>query len=190
MGDVDKVLEQLPKDRGVVFCGAHQGNWELLVLGLLRRGFDPAGVYQKVKNPYIDAYIQRMRGAFYTAGLLQKQKASAMSMMRHVRAGGAVALLADLRDYHGVQVPFFGRLAPSTPFPALLARLHDVPLCVGYVERLPHAHFRLHLRRIDVPISDDRDGDVAVATARVQATIEEIIRLHPHEWMWAHRRWG
>lgn len=190
LGNVPEVLAALPKDKGVVFCAAHQGNWELLVIGLLRMGYDPCGIYQKIKNPYINNYIQQMRRPFYTAGLLQKQKASAMTMMRHVRAGGAVALLADLRDYHGVQVPFFGRLAPSTPFPAMLARVHDVPLCVGSVERLPQGRFRLHVTRIDVPMSDDREADIALATARVQNKIEEIIRAQPHEWMWAHRRWG
>jgi Kdo2-lipid IVA lauroyltransferase/acyltransferase len=190
LGTVPDLLKSLPADRGVVFCGAHQGNWELLVIGLLRMGYAPCGIYQRVKNPYIDAMIQRMRADFYTAGLLPKQKTSAMTMLRHVRAGGAIALLADLRDYQGVQVPFFGRLAPSTPFPAMIARVHDVPLCLGSVERLPHGRFRLHVRRIDVPMTADRDADIALATARLQSAIEEIIRHTPHEWMWAHRRWG
>jgi Kdo2-lipid IVA lauroyltransferase/acyltransferase len=190
LGDVKDVLSQLPADKGVVFCGAHQGNWELLVIGLLRLGYAPCGIYQRVKNPYIDAYIQTIRARFYTAGLLPKQKTSAMSMLRHVRAGGAIALLADLRDYHGVHVPFFGKLAPSTPFPAMVARVHDVPLCLGSVERLPQGRFRLHVERIDVPVSDDREADIAIATARLQARIEAIIRRTPHEWMWAHRRWG
>lgn len=176
--------------KGCVICAAHQANWEVMGIMALRAGLRPMGIYQRIKNPFVDARVRAMRARFYPAGLLPKGRQSSVSMMRHVQRGGAMALLADLRDYRGVQVPFFGRQAPTTTFPAQVARALGVPLFAWHSVREPGVRFRLWGEEISVPITEDRDADVALATARLQAAFERSIRQQPEQWMWAHRRWG
>ncbi len=183
-------IADLQEGQGLVVCAGHQGNWELGVFGLLRNGAEPCGIYQRVKNPYVDQYIRALREPYYPGGLYQKQKSTAMAVMRQVRAGGSVCIMADLRDMQGVKVPFFGRLAPSTPFPALLARSLNVPLFMGQVVRDDGVRFRMRMEPVDVPVTDNREADIEAATASLQAIIERTIRERPEQWMWAHRRWG
>jgi Kdo2-lipid IVA lauroyltransferase/acyltransferase len=176
--------------KAAVICAAHQGNWELAGIGLLRLNLRPTGVYQKITNPYVDRRILAMRQPFYPGGLYPKQPATALEIMRHARAGGTVAFLADLRERNGVKVPFFGMPAPSTPFPAMVARKLDIPLLAARIVREPGVRFRLSVERVEVPRTNDRDADVLAATANLHAALESSIRKAPEQWMWAHRRWG
>lgn len=175
---------------GAVFCSLHSGNWELAAIGGALAGLDVAGVYQKIKNPHVDAFVTRQRAPFYPGGLLAKAPETAAALMRHARKGGAVALLADLRDRKGEPALFFGRPAPSTTFPALLARGLDLPLYAVRVRRVGGARFRLAVEEVAVPRSDDRRADVAAATQALQSIFERFVRQTPEQWMWAHRRWG
>ena len=186
-----RATEALARTGGhFVICGAHQGNWEIATMGLLRMGLAPTGLYQRIKNPLVDAYVQAMRAPYYPSGLLAKEPATGLKLMRHVKRGGCLALLADLRDGIGVKVPFFGRPAPSTPFPAMLARNLDTPLFAVRIQREPGVRFALSVEEIPVPHTADRDADVLAATASLQAALERSIRARPEQWMWAHRRWG
>ena len=175
---------------GAVFCGAHAGNWEITVLSAHHVGKPCAAIYQRIKNPYVDRYVTAGRAPLYTAGILAKSREAAGFVKRVVREGGGVAFLVDQRDQSGVCVPFFGSLAPSTTFPALLARALKVPVYVARVVREDGARFKLGFCEVAQPRSADRDADILAGTAAIQAAIEDNIRAHPEQWMWAHRRWG
>ena len=176
---------------GAIFCGSHTGNWEISVLNVRRAGKRPAAVYQRIKNPYVDRYVAAHRQILYPAGLLEPKSAAAAGLLkRAVREGGGAALLVDLRDMGGVAVPFFGVPAPSTIFPALLARALKAPVYIVHVVREDGARFRLSLAEVAQPRSGDRDADLFAATAAIQSAIEQNIRINPEQWMWAHRRWG
>jgi KDO2-lipid IV(A) lauroyltransferase len=173
-----------------VVCGMHMGNWEVVVLAALRSGFKPAGVYQKITNPLVDDYVRRAREPLYPGGLLEKSPRTAVQLMRYAKGGGCAAFLADQRENRGLQVSFFGRPAPSTPFPALLARTLDLPLYAFRVKREKGVRFSIKTEPVALQRTGDRDADVAAATAALQATYERFIREAPEQWMWAHRRWA
>jgi Kdo2-lipid IVA lauroyltransferase/acyltransferase len=172
-----------------VVCGMHMGNWELVVVAALRSGFKPAGVYQKITNPLVDRYVNARRAALYPGGLLEKSPRTAVQLMRIAKAGGCAAFLADQRESRGVSVPFFGRPAPSTPFPALVAETQNLPLFAFRVKRERGARFSIKTEPVPLSRTGNRDADVAATTAALQATYEGFIREAPGQWMWAHRRW-
>ena len=176
--------------QGMMICAAHQGNWEVATMGLMRLGKEPAGLYQRVKNPLVDAFVRETRSPYYPAGLFAKDPNTAMKLMRVLKRGGCLAMLADLREHTGVKVPFFGRDAPSTPFPGMMARHLGIPLFAGRIIREPGVRFRLSMEEIEVPVTDDKDADILAATANLQAAFERSIRQRPEQWMWAHQRWG
>ena len=177
-------------DKGFVACGAHQANWEASAIAVPRRPVELASVYQRIKNPYVDAFVLSRRAAIYPGGLFEKGAATGRKLMRHLRNGGAVGLLADLRDNQGHPVPFFGRPAPSSTFPAVMARTMETPMFLLCIAREPGVRFRVRFERVETPRTDDRDADIRAITANLHAAIEASVRLHPEQWMWAHRRWG
>jgi KDO2-lipid IV(A) lauroyltransferase len=186
---VEMVMKSFGDNRAVV-CGAHQGNWEIGAMAPVRLGARPTGIYQRISNPLVDRRVHARRARFYPGGLLEKSPAAGVQALRNIRQGGCLALLADLRDGFGVKVPFFGRLAPSTPFPADVARLLNVPLIAFFIAREKGVRFKLSLEVIKTPRTDDRAADILAATAALHAALERSIRERPEQWMWAHRRWG
>ena len=175
---------------GGVICAPHLGNWELNVIEAERLGAQAAGAYQKIKNPLVNAYILSLRQPLYPGGLVEKSPAAPRQLLRHARAGGTVVVLADLRDARGIPAPFFARPAPSTPFPAMLARRLSKPLAVSCLMREGEARFVMKFQEIPVPVTADSDADIAAATELIQAALERFVRERPEQWMWAHRRWG
>jgi KDO2-lipid IV(A) lauroyltransferase len=173
-----------------VVCGMHMGNWEVVVIAALRSGFRPAGVYQRITNPLVDDYVRRVREPLYPGGLLEKSSRTAVQLMRYAKGGGCAAFLADQREGRGLPTPFFGRPAPSTPFPALVAETLDLPLYAFRVKREKGARFSIRTEPVALQRSGNRDADVAATTAALQATYERFVREAPEQWMWAHRRWG
>jgi Kdo2-lipid IVA lauroyltransferase/acyltransferase len=186
-----ELFETLRGDGGNgVACGLHMGNREILSQAGIRIGWRPAGVYQKITNPFVDRYVNAVRTPFYPGGLMEKSPRTAVALLRYAREGGCVAVLADQREERGIRVPFFGKPAPSNPFPALIARSVNAPLYVFRAKRLIGVRFSVLIAEVTVPRTADRDADVAAATCNLQSTIEFMIRDAPDQWMWVHRRWG
>lgn len=178
------------KARGAVFVSLHQGNWELASPLLHAEGLPVAGVYQRLQNPNVEDAASRFRKPFYTLGLHSKGHEAARQLLRIIGQRGTVTIMADLRDLSGVYVPFFNQPAPSTGFPALLARGRDVPLYAGVVFRENGATFRVKTTEIPVARSGDRETDIVETTAAIQRCFEGYIRERPGQWMWGHRRWS
>ncbi len=183
-------LKLLPADGRLVAAAPHQANWEVGAAALRAFGGVGGGVYQRLKNPLVDAYVRSLRASLYPGGLWPKQSDAARIALRHLRNGGVLTIMADLRDGTGIQTPFFGRLAPTSPFPALAARVTGAPLFTAEIVREPGVRFRVSLTPIPVPCTENRDADIAAATSALHAQFEASIRRHPEQWMWVHRRWG
>ena len=181
---------QIDTHQGLVMVSLHMGNWEINALAAHKVGIRLAGAYQKVKNPLVDAMIRTMRVPYYPMGLYSKGHEAAKALLKVLRDGETVALMADLREGRGLAVPFFGHPAPSNPFPAILARGRKTPLVAACVIRTGAGHYRIEVEAIPVPVTDNKDQDIAAITASIQSCFETMIRAHPDQWMWGHRRWG
>jgi KDO2-lipid IV(A) lauroyltransferase len=174
---------------GIIVC-LHLGNWEASVLPLAAAGARHVAVYRRMRNVLLEDHMLSLRAAYYKGGLLAKGDAAARGLLRQARAGGSLGVMADLRDSSDYMVTFFGRPAPSTPLPAMLARQFGRPIfAVGLVRTGP-ARFRMVAAEITVPRTDDRAVDIQAATQAIQAMFESWVRLWPGQWMWAHRRYN
>jgi KDO2-lipid IV(A) lauroyltransferase len=187
--DSDDDLKMVQQGGPYVVCAMHLGNWELLAGVSARLARPLAGVYQPLSNRRVDAEIQKLRAPLYPLGLFERSPATLRKLMKIARDGGSIGFMADLREGKGVGVPFFGRPAHSNTAPALIARMYGLKLYAACVVREPGVRFRVRVAPVVVPVSDDREADIAAATANVQAQFEAFLRLAPEQWMWAHRRW-
>jgi Kdo2-lipid IVA lauroyltransferase/acyltransferase len=182
-------LEEIIRGGPCVVCGMHLGNWELVAYASKLMGVPFSGVYQRLSNPLVDEESRKLRAFLYDGGLLPKTPVTARSLMKAAKSGGYPAFLADLRDDNGAAVPFFGRPALATVFPALLARKTGLPLYAGAAYREPNVRFVIRAQRIEIPHTDDPAADALAGTVALQAQFEAFIRQAPEQWMWAHRKW-
>ena len=182
-------LEEIIRGGPCVVCGMHLGNWELIAYASKLMGVPFSGVYQRLSNPLVDEESRKLRAFLYDGGLLPKTPVTARSLLKAAKSGGYPAFLADLRDDNGAVVPFFGRPALATVFPALLARKTGLPLYAGAAYREPNVRFVIRGARVEVPHTDDPAADAIAGTAALHAQFEAFIREAPEQWMWAHRKW-
>jgi KDO2-lipid IV(A) lauroyltransferase len=176
------------KREGGIIASPHLGNWEVLAIPLAQIDGNHSGVYRRLNNPHSEAYLMSVRKPFYPAGLFDKGNGAARNLLRQARAGNSVGIMADLWDDGDCMVPFFGRLAPSTTLPAVLARQFSRPLYAASMIRSSGSHFIMQVAEITVEHTEDRKADLKKMTASVQSIFEGWIRQSPEQWMWAHKR--
>ncbi len=180
----------LKRGRGVIFVLAHFGTWEYLALVPRLLNFRGAAVGQKIKNPAIDGLLRDMREA---AGLeLFSKREVAGEIADYLGKNGAVAILADQRARRmAVEVEFFGRPAPTTAAPAILALKTAAALIPVFIYPATAGTYRVVFEpEIELPRGLPLKLGVREITARFTAVFERRIRERPELWFWVHRRWG
>ncbi|MFN7134125.1 MAG: lysophospholipid acyltransferase family protein, partial [Myxococcales bacterium] len=172
---------------GFVVCTAHFGNFELFGAYTARRGV-PLTILTRRLHGRLNA---RWTGTRREAGI-REVHAGPNALIRVVRDGGVLALLIDqnMLPKRAVFAPFFGRLAATTPAPAVIAERTGCPVVLAFMLRKPDGSYRTV---IDGPFTFERRGerqqDVLAFTAKMNALLEQHIRAHPEQWFWLHRRW-
>ena len=156
-----------------IVCGLHLGNWEILPHGGQRLGVSLIGVYQRMSNPHVEALMRSLRQASLVlqgGPDAQDSHGGARLLARH-QGRRLPVLLADLRDDNGPSVPFFGRPARSTVFPALLARMTGVPLYAGAAFRRPGSRFSIRIAPISMPQTNNSAADALCGDANAAAPV-------------------
>jgi len=176
------------RGRGVLFLTGHLGNFELLA-SVMSQMMPLAVVVKPLSNPGANAWLTRLRRA---SGVDQLPiGAGVRGALKRLRAGGAVAMLADQdarRD--GVFVPFFGHMASTPTGPAWLSLASGAPLVFGTCLRGPDGRYEARFYPPLVPTGRaDDENDVLELTRRHTGMLEAVIRDRPESWFWLHRRW-
>jgi KDO2-lipid IV(A) lauroyltransferase len=177
--------------RGVILLTGHIGAWELSVFAHSIYGHPISFLARRVDNPLVERLAERYRSRYGNRSI--DKRGSVREVLRTLKAGGVVGILADLNATReeGVFVDFFGIPASTTAGVATLALRTGAVVLPGYIiwdeaARIHRLHFEPPLETIE---TGNQKEDVIVNTARYTRALEEIIRRHPEQWLWIHRRW-
>ncbi len=185
----ERVREAFRRGKGIIFILAHFGNWEYLAVLPRLLGFRGGAIGQEIKNPAVDGLVKDTREEM---GLdLFPKGESAAVVLGYLARNGGVAILCDQRARKmSVQIPFFGREAPATAAPAVLALRGGAALLPAFL--YPEGdRYRVEIgEEISVPRELPPARAVEETTRRIGAVIEEAVRARPDLWLWGHRRWG
>lgn len=178
----------LAEGRGVLVLSGHLGNFELLVRlgGALDR---PTWV---VTNAFRSRLAERLWRALRAGGPgLLPASGSGRAVLRALGRGEVVAFVLDqnVPPRGAVFVPFFGRLAATSPGLAKVALRSGAPIVPVFAERVEGGHRLVVEPPIRAAGTGDRSGDVERVTARCVGVVEAAIRRAPEQWLWIHRRW-
>jgi Kdo2-lipid IVA lauroyltransferase/acyltransferase len=179
----------LAAGKGVVCLTLHLGNFELLVRAVPLFGLPVSVIGRPLGNRLLREELIRSRTSTGVELLLHRNVLP--QMLRLIHKGRVVTVLNDqyARRSRGAFVPFFGVRASTSLGPAVLALRTGAPIVPAYSTRVGPDHHRLVVRPpLETPDTGDRRKDAELLTARCNAAMEEIIRAHPEQWMWSHRR--
>ena len=134
------------ENRPAIIVSAHLASFNATRVGVLKEGIELACFYRAMANrPFNARYVAAM--ARISAPIFEQSRAGVAQMVRHLRKGGMVGILADLNAHDGVPLEFFGKPALTTLSPAEMALKYDAPLVPVFAIRQPQrAGFRGGLR--------------------------------------------
>jgi lipopolysaccharide heptosyltransferase II len=170
----------------VVLVLSHLGTWEVFAqlmpkfVGFVRN----SSVYQGLGNRFIDKHVRQTRSQ--TGLELFDRHDGFEPVIELLRSGGGVGVLSDQHaGDHGVWTPFFGRLASTSPLPALLAKRTRAALIAAGVYTTGRARWRM----VFTERFDQAGASVGMLTSKINEVIEQQIRRAPEDWFWVHNRW-
>lgn len=176
------------RGRGVVIVTAHVGNWDLGACSQAVLGEELHVVTKSLKAGGLNAFWMQRRSRMGV--VLHPASGSARALVDALRRGATVGMIIDQRDEHGIWCPFLGADALTSTAAVTLAIRSSAPLVPAFALRDPDGS---HTLRIGEPI--EIDASLPVGEAILNATrccneaLEEVVRAHPEQWLWLHRRW-
>jgi KDO2-lipid IV(A) lauroyltransferase len=143
-------------------------------------------MYQRIRNPVIDAQMRSSRMRF---GALSVERSDDLrDMIREIRKGTPLFYLPDqdAGRKRGIFVPFCGVPAATVPMLSRFARLGDAVVLPTYARFLPWGR-GLELI-FDPPLEPFPTTDQEADTALMNRVIETRVRSMPAQYFWVHRR--
>jgi Kdo2-lipid IVA lauroyltransferase/acyltransferase len=192
VADMSVVDAALADGRPVMFLPPHLGSFE--VTAQFYAAFRPEAktrpmtvLYRIPRKSVLRGIVESGRAA-EGLKLAPAEIRGVRMLMRAMKDGEVVGILPDQVPSRGegAWAPFFGRWAYTMTLPARLARQFDAIVLFVYGERLPHGRgYRIHLRRLDVPLTGDAAHDAAV----MNRGLESLIRERPAQYLWGYNRY-
>ncbi len=171
--------------KGVLVATAHLGNWELSAYTHAWMTEPMHVMVRPLDNPLIDELVERRRA--HSGNQLIYKKDAARNVLKALRKNEAVGILIDQNASasEGVFVNFFGVPACANSAFVKFAYHSGAQVIPGFAfwnEETQRYILRFYP---EIPMT----GDVAIDTQRIHCFLEQVIRQHPDQWMWIHRRW-
>ena len=183
-----EVVRAQRRGEGTVGLSGHLGNWELLarvsctVLPLSLVG-------RRLRDPALDALVTGLRRG--SVGQVIYQDEGARPCLRALRDGRVISTLPDqdIPRLAGTFATWFGHPAWTPIGPAQLALMGRVPVMPVFLF-VRGGRFVQHWGpRVRWPASGDREADARAITEWFTAYEEALVRRHPEQWVWWHKRW-
>ena len=178
------LMDAYRKGRGVILVTGHYGSWEFAGATVTSQGVPMTAIGKTQANRFVDGFLNSRR-EYMDIGVVSKG-ASVKKIVQALRNGETIALVSDQNaGKRGVFVPFFGRLASTPRGAAQFTIKYRAPLVLMACERTTDGQY--HFLSEELSVGDNET--VESLTARITAGLEKIIRRHPEQYFWMHRRW-
>ena len=188
--DLPRLVRLAESRRPKLVLTGHFGNWELLSYAVGLFGLRGGIVARRLDNPYLDRYLAGFRRS---VGMeLLDKNADYPRILEIMERGGGLGMVADQdAGPRGLFVRFFGRPASTFKSIALLALRYEAPIVVVGVARVGHPmQYRFYTEEVIYPEEYIHQPNAPwVITQRYTAALERLVRRHPEQYFWMHRRW-
>ena len=182
---LEHYLEAKKRGRGILFATAHFGNWELSAFAHALMTEPMHIMIRPLDNPGVDKLVEDRRQLSGNHLIIKWD--SARAVLRALHQNEAVGVLIDQNTSpeEGVFVDFFGTPACANIAFAKIAAKTGAAVIPGFAV-WSEAEGK-YILKFYPPL--EISGDAAEDTRRLHAVLEQVIREHPGQWLWIHRRW-
>lgn len=182
-GSLEPILQAQAQGRGVILVSGHFGNHDIARALLDSLGHPVAALYRPQSNAEFDLHFSATIRAI-SQPLFGRDRRDLMALVSHLKAGGMLGVLIDQYYHKGERLDFLGQMARTSTAMAGMALKYDLLLVPVYGIRQPDGlSFQLV---IEEPIPH---SDATTMTQAINDSLSAMVRAHPEQWLWSHRRW-
>lgn len=178
-----QLAEARASGRPIVLVTAHLGNYDSVRGKLSREGYPMAALYRPMENPKFNAHYLKAISTIAEPVYPTDGKGIA-ALVKHLKKGGIIGIVADVGSTKAPVLSFFGKPAHTPLSAAEWAVRFDALMVPIFGIRQPDGFsFRVE---VATPIPN---GDPADMMQSYNDAVEAVVRQHPEQWFWIHRRW-
>jgi Kdo2-lipid IVA lauroyltransferase/acyltransferase len=173
--------------QGALLMTIHFVHIDLCAQGLVTRGVSMDCMYRVHNNPVFE-YVQSMGRMRRSPGSEIFSRKDVRGVVKALRRGRLMwyAPDQDFGKIGTVFVPFFGIPASTVTATSKFATL-------GNAKILPFFHYRRddgkgYVLEVQPPLEGFPAGDDETDAVRINQQVENFVRQHPEQYLWAHRR--
>lgn len=190
--DMDVFESAMDDGRPVLFLPPHLGCFEIMAQWYAatqvgRYGRPITVLYRVPHKPVLRQIVVQGREREGLV-LAPADVGGVRKLMRAMKKREVVGILPDQVPARGegVWAPFFGRPAYTMTLPVRLAHQYDGLIVFVWAQRLAAgAGWRLHVRRLDDPLT----GDPLEDATRMNRGLERLVRDKPEQYLWGYKRY-
>jgi Kdo2-lipid IVA lauroyltransferase/acyltransferase len=170
--------------QGAIIVSAHFGQWEAIRHHLADNNMETGAVYRKNNNHFYERlFLKSIK--YGGLPIIARGGKGNISMIRHIKKGGFLALLVDQDSHSGKPIKFLGQDARTTTAPSEMALRYDLPLVPVFAVRQPNG------QNIKLEYEEEIiHTDAITMTNEINERIGARIRKNPEQWYWLHNRWN
>jgi len=179
------------KSPAVILLGAHFGNWEYAHAYYASTINTLNFIVRSIDNPLLEKE-RVLNNHRFGVRILYKENGLRQAI-RRLRNGEDLVIFADRKETFKKDIlcRFFGRTTSTMTLVPILARKFRIPVVPMFIVRsedLIH-HRLLFFPELEIDYEKDKEQSIIEVTQQQSSIIERIIRNHPDQWAWLHKRW-
>jgi len=188
---LENYLAARDRGKGVLFMTAHLGGWEIGSFVHSLHGHWLNIVVRDLDNPLLNRWVKQMRELH--GNKTHDKDEYARGLLIAMKRGETVGALMDtnMTPPQGVFVNYFGVPACTAVGIARVAMRTGAAVVPAFtLWDKEQGKYRIRFEPAVPTVSTgDAEADAIANTQNYTAAIEKVVRAHPDQWLWVHRRW-
>ena len=178
------IQELLDSKRPVIALSAHTGNWDLLAAYGAERGFKLSTVGRPARSSLLQEFLSDIRAGYGVKSIWRGDQRSSRELLGELAQGHFIAAVIDQDTrVHSTFSSFFGLPARSPARLIELAPKYGAILVSAFIFRTGFNSYEIFVEKLPAGLSAGETLD------EYHRRLEALIREHPEQWVWFHKRW-
>lgn len=185
----EEIIKSFNSNEGCLYLTGHLGSWEMFTVFGPKFSLLKSVLVRKMKYPIIEKFLTYLREKDGCQVVWKGQKLK--KILASLKKGQRIGILNDQdAGYHGVFIPFMGRMASMHKGMVSVAIKEQVPIYPIFLVREKNWKFRIIVfSEIQYQQSWEHAKKIKYVLTQYASILESVICRYPSQWLWLHRRW-
>jgi len=187
---LENYAKAMAEEKGAMLLTLHLGNGDLALATLAQSGLPINLISRHFNAQWLNELWFGLRGK--TGIRFIPEEKSSFQILKALKKKDVVVFVIDqfMGPPAGIKTKFFGIETGTAAGLALFALRSGAPVLPAYTYRQKNGKYAMVFQPpLYLTSTEDTDADLHFWTQKFNDVLEKIIKNHPEQWIWLHRRW-